>query len=284
MRKIHKISMRIGHIGLHAAQAEHHIAIAFGGQIFRRIQRFIQRDAETALEQHRHLGLTPDDFQQLEVLRVARADLQHHTGRLPCLVQRLVDFIEMRFMGDFHRHHFDAVFARQLEHIGQTILAVPLKRVRAGARLVSAHAGTHLAVITQGAQHDLNMLFIVHRTQPGKHVQGVLPETHAVIFKMGGTLIVTMTPEYAVLLGNTHHTFYTGQALHIRDVQRLGITDQIDFRNCLFAAALNMHACLYSRHCRQMRQQLLIFLGFFGNIAAQNQNHRYPLKLLNFCP
>ena len=109
---------------------EHHIAVAFGSQVFRRIQRLVQRDAEAALEQDRHLGLPPDDFQQLEVLRVARADLQHHAGRVAGLVQRFLDLVEVRFMGDLHRDHLDAVFARQLEHIGQAIFAVPLERIR----------------------------------------------------------------------------------------------------------------------------------------------------------
>ena len=50
--EIHQIAVRIAQIGLHATQAENDIAIALAGEILGSVERFLQRDAETSLEQH----------------------------------------------------------------------------------------------------------------------------------------------------------------------------------------------------------------------------------------
>ena len=59
---------------------EDDFAVSFGSQVLRGVERFIQRDAETALDQYRQLLLAAHDFEQLEILRVARTDLQHDAG------------------------------------------------------------------------------------------------------------------------------------------------------------------------------------------------------------
>ena len=59
-----------------------------------------------------------NSFEQLEILRVAGADLQHDTGRLTGLLQALVNLLDMAFMGHLHRHYPDTVAASQFEHIG----------------------------------------------------------------------------------------------------------------------------------------------------------------------
>ena len=52
-------------------------------------------------------------------------------------------------MRNFHRNHLYAVLSRQVEHKRQTILAMPLKSIGAGARLVGAHTRANLAIIAQ---------------------------------------------------------------------------------------------------------------------------------------
>src|SRR3990167_11457930 len=69
-------------------------------QIFGGVQRFLERDPEAALEQHRQLALAPDDLEQLEVLRVARAYLDHHARWFSGFVQRLLDLVQVRVMSD----------------------------------------------------------------------------------------------------------------------------------------------------------------------------------------
>jgi hypothetical protein len=54
--------------------------VAARGQVLAGVQRLLEGDAHAALEQHREVVLRAHRLEQLEVLRVARADLQHHAG------------------------------------------------------------------------------------------------------------------------------------------------------------------------------------------------------------
>src|SRR5579859_1804241 len=182
--KIHEIAMRIAEVGLHAAQPEDNVVVALAGQIFRSVQRLVERDAKTTLDQYRKLLLTTNDFQQLEILRVARADLQHYSCRVARVAQRLSYLLHVRFVGDFHGDDAYAMFAGQFEYIRQTTLAVTLERVRAGAWLVSTHAGALLAVFLQRAHHDIDMFAGVHRAKAGKNMQRVLAKAQTMIIEI----------------------------------------------------------------------------------------------------
>jgi hypothetical protein len=57
----------------------------------------------------------PGDLQQLEVLRVAGADLDHHAGRVAAGAQRVADLVDLRLVGDLHRDHLLIVLAGELE-------------------------------------------------------------------------------------------------------------------------------------------------------------------------
>ena len=48
------------------------MTVAFAREVFGGIERFLERNAEAALEQHRKLALAADDLQQLEILRIPR--------------------------------------------------------------------------------------------------------------------------------------------------------------------------------------------------------------------
>ena len=85
------------------AQAEHDLAVALGGEVLGGVQRLVERDAEPALDQNRKLLLAADELQELEVLRVARADLEHDAGGVAGRRERRADLVDVRLVRDLHR-------------------------------------------------------------------------------------------------------------------------------------------------------------------------------------
>src|SRR4051812_40015263 len=217
LREIHEVSMWVPKVGLHATQAEDHAVIAFTGQIFRSVQGLVERNAETALDQHREFSLASDDFEQFEILRVPCADLQHDASRVACILQCLTDFRDVGFMGNLHGDDADAVLSGQFKYERQTVFSVPLERIRTGARLVSAHARALLALFLQCTHHDVDMLRRIHCTQPGEHMQGVLTETQALIIEVRLPVIALVTPEHAEFFRDAYDPFNAWQAFHLVD-------------------------------------------------------------------
>src|SRR5439155_11768374 len=129
VRKVDEVPVRISHVGLHSAQTEHHLAVALGSEILGRVERLIEGDTKTALDEYREVLLSSDVLQQLEVLGVPRADLQHHAGWTARGLQRSAYLIDVRLVGDFHGDDTNAVFSGQLEHIRQALRAEALERV-----------------------------------------------------------------------------------------------------------------------------------------------------------
>ena len=127
------------------------------------------------------------------------------------LLQGRPDLIQMGLVGDLHGDHPYAILARQLEHVGQTRLAMPLKRVRIGARLVGPHPRAGETVVLEGLHHGLHMLTGVHGAQAGEDLKGVLTETDAVVVEVGGAWVIGMAPEDSILLGDPHYPLYAGQ-------------------------------------------------------------------------
>ncbi|WDT81781.1 MAG: hypothetical protein MPW14_08735 [Candidatus Manganitrophus sp.] len=211
-----------------AAQAEDDIAVAFARQILGGVERFVQGDAEAALEQHRHLALASGGLEQFEVLRVAGADLQHHAGGVPGAVQRLLDLLDVGLAGDFHGNHADAVFSGELEHPGQAGGAMALEGIGAGARLVGAHACAHLPCGLQCAHHRLDVLGGVDRAQPREDLQRILPEMHAVVDEFARAVVVLMAAEDAIGFGHPDHPFHRREGGDQLPVDCGGVSDQID--------------------------------------------------------
>src|SRR6478672_8849472 len=86
MSEIHKIAVRISHVGLHSTKPKNNFSVSFRGQILGCVKGFIQGDAKTALDQDRKFLLAPNDFQKFEILGIARADLKHHSSRIASAV------------------------------------------------------------------------------------------------------------------------------------------------------------------------------------------------------
>jgi hypothetical protein len=218
MREIDEVAVRLAHVRFHAAQAEDHFAVAFGREIFGGVQRLVQRDAETALDQHRKFLLSSDQLQELEVLRVARADLKHDARRIAGFSERIANFVDVGLMGHFHRDDLDAVFARELEDIGQAFRAEALERVGRGARLVCAHARANLTMRRERFHHRLDRLRGIDGAESGKHVKRVLSEVHAVVIERRWTIVALfMAAQHAIRFGDAHDLRDAWQHLHLLD-------------------------------------------------------------------
>jgi len=177
-------------------------------------------------------------------------------------------------MGDLHGDDLDAIFAGQLEYVRQAVLAVPLERVRIGARLVGAHARAYLAVVAQYLHHLLDMLGVIYRAQPGEDIEIVLAEAHAVVFKMTGARVVgLMASEYAVFFGYAHRALYPRQALHIVHGQPGGAADQVNFSEQLRRALFFMYAILDTRQLVQIAHELLVNRTVRAGIGSEDEDH-----------
>ncbi len=116
--------------GTHAALAQHHVGIAFRQDVLRRHQHVLDRGAHAALQQHRLMGLA-DLLEQVEVLHVAGADLEHVAVAFH---QR--HLTRVHHFGD-DRH---PVLVAHVAEDSQALLAQSLEAVRTGARLERAAA------------------------------------------------------------------------------------------------------------------------------------------------
>ena len=116
--------------------------------------------------------LLADLLEQLEVLRVARADLQHHAGRRRRPRERGADLVDVRAravtsMAITRTPCLPASSKTQ----GRHCLAEALEVVRAGARLVGAHArGRDARLAQRGASSALDVLARVDRAEAGEDV------------------------------------------------------------------------------------------------------------------
>uniref|UniRef100_E6QNE5 Uncharacterized protein n=1 Tax=mine drainage metagenome TaxID=410659 RepID=E6QNE5_9ZZZZ len=47
----------------------------------------------------------------------------------------------------------------------------------------------------------------------------------------------------------------------------------------MFIAMLDMHTCLYTGQCRELREQLPVLGGLLIDVGVEDQNHAYSLGL-----
>jgi hypothetical protein len=154
--KSSQVAVRVAEIRLHAATDR---SCDFRpSDVLAGVQRLLEGDAHAALEQDRQLRLLSDGLQQLEVLRVAGSDLEHHPGCFAGLRERLADLLDVGFVGDLHRDDPDPVLSGQLEDEGKAGGPVSLEVVGACARLVgSGSRGDDPALLERG-EHRLGVL------------------------------------------------------------------------------------------------------------------------------
>ena len=234
--KIDQVSVRVTDVGLHTAKSEDDFLVALARQILGRVERFVQRDAESAFEQDRKLLLAADALEQLKILRVAGPDLQHYAGRRAGRIQSGTDLVDVRLVRDLHGDHLDTVFSGQIENVGQAIGPVTLKRVRTGPRLIGTHPRAGLTVFLQGSHHRLDALSRVNGAQAGENIQIFLTKRDAIVREVIGAAVVLMPAENAIDLGHAYDMFDAGKTLDLVDRQCGGVADQIQLgQKLLFA-------------------------------------------------
>ena len=126
-------------------------------------------------------------FEQFKILRVSRADLQHHSGWVAEFIKTIIDFLNMHFMGYFHGNNFYSIFSCQFKNVWKTFHAVSLERIRICTRLISSHTCAYLSIFLQSPHHLLYIFFVVHCTQSGKDIEVSLIKMNSIVFKIDGT-------------------------------------------------------------------------------------------------
>ncbi len=183
--EIDEVPVGLAEVGLHAAQAEDDVGVALAGDVLAGVERLFEGDAHAALEEDGEALLLADVLEELEVLGVARADLEHDAGGAAGVVERGGDLVDVAGVGDFHGDDADAVAAGEIEEPGEAGLAEALEIVGAGARFVDAHARGHLALIAEGGEHELDVLAGVDGAEAGEEVDALVVELDAVVREAG---------------------------------------------------------------------------------------------------
>ena len=149
-----------------------------------------------------------------------------------------------------------------------------LERIGVGPGLVGAHARAHLAVVSQGTQHGLDVLACIHRAQAGEDLQAVLPETHAVVLEVARPRVALVPAEDPILLRDPHHAFHDLEALDLLAVQGRGVADEIDLGQGLLGADLDVGARPDRGQRREMLHEPLVFLVVLVGVGVQDDDHR----------
>ena len=123
--------------GADPALAQDHVRVALLEDVLRRHQQLLERRGQAALDQ-RGLAGAADLAQQRVVLHVAGADLDH-VGHL----EHRLEVARVHQLGDDRQ----AGLLARLGEQAQALLAQPLERVRARARLVGAAAEQRAAAV-----------------------------------------------------------------------------------------------------------------------------------------
>ena len=129
-----------------APLTQHHIGIAAGEDVLRRLQQFLHRGAHGALQQHR-LGLSAQGAQQLVVLHVPGAHLQH---------VHMLELGQLGGVGDL-RHGGQAHLLSRLGQQLQRRRAEALEGVGRGAGLIGAAPQHHRAGGLDRPGHGLHL-------------------------------------------------------------------------------------------------------------------------------
>src|SRR6185436_3675632 len=209
-----------------------------------------------------------------EVLRVARANLQHDAGRIARRLEGRPDFVDMRFVRHLHRNHANAVLAGELEDIRQAFGAEALERIRVGPRLVRTHPRADLAVLLQRLHHRAGRLRRVDGAQAGEYVQAVLAEAHAVVLERCGAVVALLVPtQDAIGFRYADNLLHAGQHLHLLDRQRGGVADQVDLGQRHLGADFAMDAVLDPGKAVQLPRQGAVIGAFEAGIGFEDEDH-----------
>jgi hypothetical protein len=135
---------------------------------------------------------------------------------------------DLGLVGHLHRDDANAVFAPQLEQVGEALGAPPLEVVGTGAGLVGARAGRDDAVLGQGREHGIHILARVYGAQPREEMEGLLADADAVVLEAHRLEAAPVASDGAELLGDSHGLFHALELLEGLDGDHAGGAEQVD--------------------------------------------------------
>ena len=119
----------------------------------------------------------------------------------------------------------------------------------------------------------------VNRAQPGKDIEIVLTEMHAIVFKSHRALAIFVASENPVALGYPDYPLDGGQGGNLLRIDARGVANQVDFRQPLLHASNDVFPELHIRKRAQKFPGFLIFFGVFIGIRGENDQHIFsPLS------
>ena len=210
---------RVAHAGLKgadAALAQHHVGVALGHDVLGAHHQLLQGGGQAALQQHRGLQAA-HGFQQLKVLHIACADLDHvHVGIL-----KQVDVLVVHQLGHDGLAGHSAGLLQKLQALGTQTL----KAVRAGAGLECAAAQDAGTRGLYALGHIGDLLLAFHAAGTGHH--GKVPAADLVPAHVhDGVVRVELAVGFLVRLGHAAACLHHRVGQHPAFGQGLGVADQ----------------------------------------------------------
>ena len=218
----------IGLKGADAPLAQDDIFVALGQDVFGGHEEFLDRGAHAALQQHGLAGLS-HRFEQIEILHVAGADLDHiHFRHEPVQHRHGHDFANDRQAGDGpgELQQLQPFFLEALETV----------RRAAGFERAAPQESRAGRLDFPGDFHDLLLAF--HRTGPRHHRQ-LIGADQAIRDPHHGVFRVKQPIRFFVRLRYRHHFFHAALAPQLFRIDFPGVADHAENG----AAAFLRRAC-----------------------------------------
>src|SRR5260370_30998827 len=130
-------------------------------------------------------------------------------------IQRLIDFIDLRFVGDLHGDDSDSIFSGQVKNVRQTFLAVSLKGVGTRSGLVGPHARAYLPIIAQSSHHQLDVFSDINGTQSSEDMQSILTEAQSLIIEVRAAAVIVVATTNSIFLGDAHYALDAWQRIQV---------------------------------------------------------------------
>jgi len=125
----------------------------------------------------------------------------------------------------------------------------------------------------QGLHHGFHVPGRVHGAQAGEDVEIVLAEMHAIGLELEPGLLIAMTADDPVFLGDADHALDGGKPGHVFHGQARGVADEIDLGQGLLRAPDLMGAGLDVGQAGEVCHQCPV-LGRIGRgVGFENEYH-----------
>ena len=246
-------------VGADAAFAEHHVRVAARHDVLGAHEQFLEGGAHAALEENGLLRVRAHLLQEVEVLHVARTDLDH------------VHVVEQLELLDAHElgHHGEARLALRLDENLEAALAQPLERVGGRARLERAAAQERGAGGLHGLRDGDHLLLALHAARTRDHLEVAAADLEAAAVHhrvLGMELAVRLLVRLLDALDGLHHA----EGLHEADVEARHVAHASDDGLRLARAHVRRHAVV-AQPAKQAVDLLLV------RVLLQRNDHVFLL-------